>query len=499
MTNDKRESYQGQLDCDLTLFFQLISSEQDEKPNRINHLYQLRDDRKYQELHHEICELMFDNAEQSKELWIRIDEQDDTISSENPDSYSDEDERPYYRVSIMTKAMLAYDRMIFRRILEENSDDNSGENGYATNMYRPYFFNFLTDPRNINQWFVGSFSENEEGTVFSGYIERFASPAEYKEGKIIISDTRLSKSVLHEINEVYNLGKNPCSSDKDIQMELDRILEKPELSTARIYNIGNGNCIYLKGRNSFGDLKILYDIGYYCTRPGKNINNKIYQPSISAIRSLKPQCVIISHWDSDHYYGCAYADPDVFRCKWIAPDLGDNKNVSARRVAKYLKVMKKIILVDRSSGRQLARIIGIHSEFKLYIGEKKSGKDGKITVQNKEGIVLEYLVHGHKGDIHTFMAGDVPYESIPGHAYFSTNTTYDYLVVPHHGAEMETSLLSNATLKKGYAIVSAKKGRLVQSHKDALTNSDYDVRITGDAKLCIEINLLNHKVPKRCH
>ena len=176
--------------------------------------------------------------------------------------------------------------------------------------------------------------------------------------------------------------------------------------------------------------------------------------------------------------------------------------MSARRGAQYLQVMKKIILVDRSSGRRLARIKGIHSEIKLYIGEKKPGKDGKITAQNKEGIVLEYLVHGHKGYIHTFMAGDVPYESIPPIAHFSSNTPYDYLVVSHHGAEMETRLLTSTAKKDGYAIVCAKKGkkgRLTRSHKKALTNNKYSVRVTGAARLCIEIDLLSHKAPKLCN
>ncbi len=359
---------------------------------------------------------------------------------------------------------------------------------------------FLINPENINQWFVGSFNENSDGRVFSGYIERIASPAEYKEHKIVICDRRLSKSVLSNINDVYDLGPNPCSGDAVIKTELGRILERPEFRKARIYNVGNGNCIYLKGRNSFGKLNLLYDIGYYCTIPAKRIRNTSYQPSVNAIRHLRPQCIILSHWDSDHFFGCAYADTDIFRCKWITPNLDKNTNVSARRVARYLQVMKKIIFVDRASGRQIARVRGIHSELKLYIGEKKSGKDRKITDCNKEGIVLEYVNYGYSGNIHTLMAGDVPYESIPSIANFSGNTTYDYLIVPHHGAEMDTNLLSNTSKKNGYAIICAKQGRLKETHKNALENNGYSIEITGEktagkARLCIDLNLLKKSRP----
>ena len=506
MSNDKRTINYHRLNHNLCEFMQTKKYGIDKKASQRNcsSLIKLFIDRNYQELHHEICKLMFDCAEDGEELWIRIDEQDDTINLENIENYSIDEERPYYRVSILTQTMLDYDRMMLNLIAEENSSDNLGENGYATNMYRPFFYNFLiditenldyigflTNPENINQWFVRSFNEKREGRVFSGYIERIASPAEYKYHKIVICDKLLPKRVLSNINDVYDLGPNPCSRDAVIKMELSRILEKPKFEKARIYNVGNGNCIYLKGRNSFGKLNLLYDIGYYCTIPAKRIKNTTYQPSVNAIRHLRPQCVILSHWDSDHFFGCAYADIDIFRCKWVTPNIDANTSVSARRVARYLQVMKKLILVDRTSGRQIARVQGIHSELKLYMGEKRPGKDRKITDCNKEGIVLEYVKYGCSGGIHTLMAGDVPYDSMPSTVNFSGNTPYDYLIVPHHGAEMDTNLLFSTTKKRGYAIICAKQGRPKKTHKDDLKKSGYSVKITGKARLCIDLDLLN--------
>lgn len=522
MSNAERTTNYHKLHHNLCEFMQTKKYDTGEKLSRLKCLGMIRllQNRNYQELHHEICKWMFEYAEDGEELWIRIDEQEDTMHSENIENYFIGEERPYYRVSIMTQTMLDYDRMMLNLIaeenliVEENLNDNLGENRYATNMYRPFLLNFLiditenldsigflTNPENINQWFVGSFNEKREGRVFSGYIERIASPAEYRERKIVICDKRLPKRILNNINDVYDLGPNPCCKDTIIKTELDRILEKPEFRTARIYNVGNGNCVYLKGRNSFGKLNLLYDIGYYCTIPAKRIKNITYQPGVNAIRHLRPQCIILSHWDSDHFFGCAYADTDIFRCKWIAPNLDKNTSVSARRVARYLQVMKKLILVDRSSGRQIATVQGIHSQLKLYMGEKKPGKDRTITDCNKEGIVLEYVNYGCYGDIHTFMAGDVPYESIPSVANFSRNTTYDYLIVPHHGAEMDTNLLSNTSKKNGYAIICAKQGRPKITHTDELEKNDYSIEITGEKKaekekLCIDLNLLNKCQPK---
>ena len=105
--------------------------------------------------------------------------------------------------------------------------------------------------------------ENEKLLRFVYQNGEIASPAVYKDHKICITDKRLSSEKLKSINDVYDLGPNPCAGDTDVNKELDGVLEKPEFKDIKIYNVGNGNCIYLKGRNSFGGLRVLYDIGYY--------------------------------------------------------------------------------------------------------------------------------------------------------------------------------------------------------------------------------------------
>lgn len=475
--------------------------------------------RDYQVLHHEICKFMFDCAEKGEELWIKIVEQEDIVTRENTENnYKSDEVKPYYRLSVMTQTMLDYDHMMFNLISEENREEFTVENRYATNMYRPYFYSFLVDaaeftedstgfftnPENKNQWFIGRFANSEtenEGRIYSGYIERIASPAKYKDYKIEISDKRLSPAKIKEINEIYDLGSNPCSSDKDIENELVHILESPQFREARIYNVGNGNCIYLKGHNRFGKLRILYDIGYYCKIPSMKINKTTYQPSVQAIRNLKPHCIILSHWDSDHFYGCAFAGYDIFRCKWFAPNLDADEEISAKRVAKYLQLLKNLFLVDRTRATNhmpIASIKGIRSELKLFMGEIVYGKDIKITDCNKEGIVLELVNDGANATVHSFMAGDVPYESLPSAVNFSGNTPYDYLIVPHHGAEMDTSRLlpTSRLTESGYAIICAKSHRPNEKHMCKLQKNGYIIQITGNAGFCIDINLLQKQSPK---
>ncbi len=207
--------------------------------------------------------------------------------------------------------------------------------------------------------------ENEKLLRFVYQNGEIASPAVYKVHKICITDKRLSSEKLKSINDVYDLGPNPCAGDTDVNKELDGVLE----------------------------------------------------------------------------------------------------------VAKYLQVLKNLILVDRSSGRRIAGVQGCVSKLELFMGEKKKGKDKKITDHNKEG---------------------------PTGIMFAGNTPYDYLIVPHHGAEMDTGLLSSATGKRdGYAIICAKPKRPDAVHKKALEKNGYIIMTTGDAGLCIDINLSRKGFPRK--
>ena len=81
------------------------------RSQKFTNLFYLAKNGYYQALHHRICQYMFDLAEKEKELWIRIDEQEDVITPENTENYFEnrDGEKKYYRVSIIKKTMLDYE------------------------------------------------------------------------------------------------------------------------------------------------------------------------------------------------------------------------------------------------------------------------------------------------------------------------------------------------------------------------------------------------------
>ena len=91
-----------------------------------------------------------------------------------------------------------------------------------------------------------------------------------------------------------------------------------------IYNVGQGNFIYLK----FNDrLKMLFDAGE-TTIPSTILKEQEYIDINSReISQLQPDYIVLSHWDLDHILGIQHFVEDegensFFKtCTWIAPDI----------------------------------------------------------------------------------------------------------------------------------------------------------------------------------
>lgn len=453
---------------------------------------------KYSEAHHKICELIFEMAENEEKLWIRIDH----IFSDNDNVDLDVEDYEkevgiFTEISILTPSMLEYDQQMFRLLDEGNFND----------AYRPYFLHFLIDMdkveekaikfitnlEKLNQWYEGSFRQdyNRDDVIeLPGYMEKTASPVIYSGRRLKVIDRLLSPKVVDDINATYSLGLSPCSKDIELNNELNGLLSGTDFTKARIYNVGTGNCIYLYGKNNYSNKRLLYDIGYHVSViPAKFIPSTKAGRVAQAVRALRPNCIILSHWDSDHYKGCAYANKHIFECRWIAPNC-DDASPNAKRLAKFLHTIGKLMIVDRINGRKISSIKGKTSELTLWMGETVAGvkEDSHITKANRQGIVIE--LSSIKPTVHCIMMGDVPYRSLPTAANFAGSTPYDYLLVPHHGAYMNHDLLTKST-KRGVAIVCAKKGanRPNKDHDTALRNNGYEVKLTEEANFSIDINL----------
>ena len=457
----------------------------------------------YRKLHHNLCKLMFDDVKFGNEIWVQIDEiysfEDNSENSSN-----------FVRVSLLNQNMLDYDQNMFNLLSSENEDHE-----LARDIFRPYFLHFLIDvtkidekskafisnSENLGRWFYGAITDKDsDGYLMNGLLESSASPVEYESRHLIIKDRTLSSRILTGINYAYAV-RAVADDDLDVDDYLNTVFNDTVFSTVRTYNVGNGNCIYLHGKNNKGPKRLLYDIGYNMGgHAPRYLVKSPYKKSMTAIRSMKPDCIILSHWDLDHIMGCTYAPQRLFHCTWIAPTCTDAK-LGAKRLCKYLDYSDKLKLINRNPvtprtdafARLTDSITG--STISFWMG---LGAHGGISAINGEGIIIEIenrLPTGKVPEkINCLMAGDVPYSSIPADVNLIKNKSIDYLVVPHHGSFMNFDVLRRTAKNANTcAIISAagKRGLPNADHENELRDRDFRLEVTRGVSFYIDFSLLN--------
>ena len=459
----------------------------------------------YKKIHHNLCKLMFEYVKSGNEIWIQINEIYSTTNNEHLDESTN-----YIRISILSRNMLEYDRNMFQLLSSESEDSE-----LAKDVFRPYFLHFLIDVSKIDEksrtfisnyenlglWYYGSINKNDkDGFLMEGLLESSASPVHYEKRHLIIKNVQLSPHDLHNINITYDAPSIPSTNDRDVENRLQIIFDSPKFSKVRTYNVGNGNCIYLKGKSGKQTKRLLYDIGYNMGgHPNRHLTGNPYARSMHAIRSMKPDCIILSHWDLDHIMGCAYAPQHLFHCTWIAPTFPPNEKpiIGARRLAVYLNVIGSLMLVARSVIRTdaFARLnYTDHSQISFWMG---LGAHGSISAINGEGIIIEIentLSTKHFPEkMNCLLPGDVPYSSLPNGVNLIRNASIDYLVVPHHGSSMDFTVLRRTTAcTDTCAFISASGVRNLptNNHLNELNNKHFNIFVTRDAGFYIEFSLL---------
>lgn len=209
----------------------------------------------------------------------------------------------------------------------------------------------------------------------------------------------------------------------------------------------------------------MYDIG----APYRG-SLKSFPRTKRAFSLLKPNLVIISHWDADHYIGCGYASDDVFNVKWIAPQLikGENCPINLFRLVAFLMATKKIMLIDRNNAGKLVASIG-NNVINLRMGISKVNKTENITPKNRTGLYVEFGENNGKISV---LAGDVPYSSMDT-SIFSKQLIF--LRVPHHCSKMDTSSLQQSKWGEKAVISTNNKSssgnpNVDNSHRQVLVN-----------------------------
>lgn len=327
-------------------------------------------------------------------------------------------------------------------------------------------------------------------------METSASPVNYLDGKLLVFKNKaIGKSILDKINGTYDPHKFVCTDRLEIEKALNNAWAGDLPKTIDIYNVGHGNADYIRGSSH----RILYDIGYNYRSFPKYRNTK-YLRAVNAIRRMKPDCVILSHWDMDHIIGCAYAEQSIFNPKWIAPYLvsGSDKNArpNAIRLAHYLKVLGNLYLVDREQQNKLIASISCANnvEMKLWLGTGTS----ILTPKNREGLMIE-ISDKRRFYPHILLAGDVPYKCMPN----ILTDPIDFMHVPHHCSKLELERLKSVLWKGSCAIISTnrKKDKSLnydsRHHKkledifDKVVNTIDSTSGDDEANLSVQINYRN--------
>ena len=187
-------------------------------------------------------------------------------------------------------------------------------------------------------------------------------------------------------------------------------------------------------------------------------------PASEHIQRLRPDGVILSHWDLDHILGCTYADPGAFEKTWIAPEY--MTTLSAYRVARYVQIVGNLCLVPTATApRHLATATARNYQARLYQGAN-SGE--RMTLTNQCGLLLEIKATINANEsVNVLLTGDVPYNSMPDELVNGT-TLYNYIHIPHHCRRMDRTRFGINVAPNAQAIISEYLSKVYPDHYNAV-------------------------------
>lgn len=266
-------------------------------------------------------------------------------------------------------------------------------------------------------------------------------------------------------------------------------LEYIKKFSGSIYNVGQGNFIYLKFNDS---LKMLFDAGE-TPIPSAILKEQEYiDKNSQEISQLKLDYIVISHWDIDHILGIQHfvedeSEKSFFRTPiWIAPDIRllDDKNgmckasIYAQRVCVYLLKVGKLLLINQPN----ELCTNNNSALQLFQGNCKGSPGSKA---NNIGLILRIQVE-NKGQVKRFLfSGDCSYWKMRK-ALSDNNKTYDFLVSSHHGAASAVKnglkFFGPKASKEAKAIICTgynKHGHPHVEHLTFLQNQGFEILFTS--------------------
>lgn len=376
-------------------------------------------------------------------------------------------------------------------------------------LLRVYF-----DNEKSSHWLTGVITKdsipnaNEDIVKINGNLILVASPASTKETTLgfckettDIKDKAVLSEIFNQYIDEYNnklYTNNQPLTEKDISLSVTEI---------NCYNIGQGNCIMLKGLKNE---HIYFDIGL--TKYENELNQTEIINNIEELKSIPPDIIVLSHWDTDHILGLSLWDNNIYSKKWIVPDIyslwfnSSNQQRKSVEVSAYafrvfielLKSksnnifivsdnLKKTCIYKKSRVKLLPGI-------EIWTGERKSSSSKKkysISRANNFGLIM--VLCGFYN--HAILCGDCDYKIIPPSI---KDKLYDCVIVSHHGSNMSPFPFKPGCKKNAVAVVSYGAsntyGHPNQSKLSEIVNSGYQIiRTVGLSKHTVSFPIDNKK------
>lgn len=300
----------------------------------------------------------------------------------------------------------------------------------------PYFYQYTLYTKDVNL-----INDLKQSKLDKKMVKLVVNKNSEANGKLLL----LNKS--HKVSENYGLQSIKVEESEIVNDYLHNM--KQLINNAFIINDDNKN--YLSNIFHFGKIKSIkfsiYHVGYahasYFT-----FNEKIKgffdigftkhigedkTVKLSSIYTHRPNFIILSHWDFNHYSGVINYNPrKIFSIPWIAPIEYVETFSFFRILSLLMQYHGSLILISKD-------FHGYKYEDNFYlikgIGEDINDSGLVIALRNKLKLVT---------------LGDLDYQYLPRDFPFYD---VDYLIVPHHGRHFSIGCPFKKANFKSYAIV----------------------------------------------
>lgn len=418
----------------------------------------------------------------------------------------------YLQVSLRTKEMVEWDYAYFVTLKRKEKDiDDWAQINEIRHLYKPYFFEFIAPvkrkdfkkyiPKVDEKWFkVTLYDENEfdcpknekrnklntDGLVLSGNAIFSASPIITKLKYLSVDfQTKIEQQErINELEIVLNdLVKGNISNEKKglIYQKLEKCIDSCGVVDYHIYNVGQGNFIQMDYHNNG---QILFDVGFTMfNKPEK----RFIRDNIKIFNELKPDIIILSHWDIDHILGLSYMENSLNNgddIAWVAPVISNKFNEvsqSAKLLLAYLlRSERDVYLVNTIDSKtdDDRLVFNLSDSFQIWQG---NGKNGRFNKNNNIGLIVK--INDPAGKI--LFPGDCEYSHMPD----ACMDEYEYMVASHHGAKQDFDRIDiKSTSQDAVCICSVGKNKYGHPTVEArqwLRKQGFHIVCTDEVKECI--------------